>query len=476
MLISYDGLNSPENILTFTDIPNILKISETVNGTKASFTFSFSGSLQTTVTADSQYYVTFLGETVSNVMDVNNAQNKRFYIASDNPSTAASFARALRNCGGISAEFNIIHSGSTVTLVAKTIGQKWSGQANYIQRNIPAAYLSANGTDGTTSSNLYGSKIGVDIYNSDGADSSNFVTSLEKNWYGNECAFDVSPVLATFSEYGKTNPYYFVLSLTKANGEWQSLGNVSGYTTIGYHANQSESYLNIDGMHLLMNNTRGENGTILYVYGKTIPVSVLCDSNTVNAVINYSLKDSGENELYSGTTTIRKPLATYIVDGEVSVPDAYYDDAFYVDLSVGENTYRFNVIKPLKAAEGYQRVCWRNEYGGISFFDFTGAHTEADNVTNETYEKSVFDYYDSDAYEKKKIYSNDYIKTVTLNSHLMEKDGKWIFNSLMRSKSVWTYVNGKTYYIIPKTIEVVEDQNYNDIFTAKFSYTYSNID
>lgn len=476
MYISYDGLNSPENILTFSDIPNILKISETMNGTKASFTFVFSGSLQTTVTADSQYYVTFLQETVSNVMDVNNAQNKRFYIASDNSSTAASFARALRNCGGIAAEFNIIHSGSTVTLVAKTIGQKWSGQANYIQRNIPSSYLAANGTDGTTSSNLYGSKIGVDIYNSDDADSSNFITSLEKNWYGNECAFDVSPVLATFSEYGRTNPYYFVLSLTKANGEWQSLGNVSGYTTIGYHANQSESYLYIDGMHLLMNNTRGENGTILYVYGKTIPVSVLCDANTVNAVINYSLKDSGNNELYSGTTTIRKPMSTYIVDGEITIPDAYYDDAFYVDLTVDENTYRFNVIKPLKAAEGYQRVVWRNCYGGISFFDFTGAHTEADNVTNETYEKSVFDYYDTDAFEKKKIYSNDYTKTVTLNSHLMEKDGKWIFNSLMRSKSVWTYVNGKTYYIIPKTIEVVEDQNYNDIFTAKFSYTYSNID
>ena len=47
--------------------------------------------------------------------------------------------------------------------------------------------------------------------------------------------------------------------------------------------------------------------------------------------------------------------------------------------------------------------------------------------------------------------------------------------SLMRSKKMWTEVNGKTYYIIPDNIEVTEDQNYNGIYTATFSYEYSDI-
>jgi len=57
----------------------------------------------------------------------------------------------------------------------------------------------------------------------------------------------------------------------------------------------------------------------------------------------------------------------------------------------------------------------------------------------------------------------------------MEEDGKCIFNSLMMSKKVWTSVNGKTYYIIPKSIDVVEDQSYNNIYTAKLTYEYSDI-
>jgi hypothetical protein len=138
--------------------------------------------------------------------------------------------------------------------------------------------------------------------------------------------------------------------------------------------------------------------------------------------------------------------------------------------------YRFNVIKPLKATEYFQRVQWRNEYGGISFFDFTGARSETDNVDIETYEKNIFDYHDIDAFERKRIYRNDYKKSVKLTSHLMEEDGKWIFNSLMKSKKVWTTVNGKVYYIIPKNIEVNEDQNYNNIYTATLTYEYSDND
>lgn len=475
MNITYNNLSSPSNILTFTEIPNILKVYEDISGTKATFNFLFEGNLQSSVTADSQYYVTFLGETVTNVMDASKANNKRFFISADKNATAASFARALRNCGGIAADFNIIQEGPDVYLIAKTIGQKWSNTANYLQRNIPNDKLSTWGTDGNAYSVLWGSKIGVDVYSGSTSDKNNYVTSLEKNWYGNECAFDMSPVLSTFSEYGKTIPYYFVMNLYREDGEWQSMGTVSGNTAIGYHANQSDKFKYAQGVQMLINNRRGSGGMILYTYGQTIPYSVLCGSDTGGWDVTVSVKDSAFNELTATTTQVSRSSSDYIIDSTATIPSQFYNSAYYVDVTVGTTPYRFNVIKPLKATEYYQRVLWRNEYGGISFFDFTGSRSESDSVDIETYEKNIFDYHETDEFERKKIYSNEYKKTTSLTSHLMERDGKWVFNSLMRSKKVWTTVNGKTYYIIPKSIEVNEDQTYNNIFTAKLTYEYSDI-
>ena len=75
----------------------------------------------------------------------------------------------------------------------------------------------------------------------------------------------------------------------------------------------------------------------------------------------------------------------------------------------------------------------------------------------------------------KKIYSNDYKKQVKLTSHLLEADGRWFANSLMRSKKVWTVINGKTHYIIPKNISVDEDGTYNNIYTVELTYEYSQL-
>ena len=474
--IYYNNVSSPSNMLTFTDIPNILKVSQPISGSKAVFYFDFEGNLQQSVTADSQYYVTFLGETVSNVMNPRDAKNKRFYISGDKDGTAMSFARALRNCGSIAADFNIIHNGKTVTLYAKTIGQKWSNIANYIQRNIPTDKLTTHGVDGNASSAFLGGKIDVNIFSASTYSNDAYVTTLEKNFYGDECAFDMSPVLATFSDFGKTTPYLLSLDLIREDGEWQELGSVTGNTTIGYHANQSDKYKYAQGAQMLLNKNRGTNGTmILYTYNNVIPYSVLCGIDTGGWNIKVSVKDSAFNEVYSYTSTSRRTSSNMIIDTSETIPQTAMTNGYYVDITVGTQTTRFNIIKPLKATEYYQRIMWRNEYGGISFFDFTGSRSESDSVDIETYEKNIFDYHDNNEFERKMIYKNDYKKTVSLTSHLLEEDGKWIFNSLMRSKKVWTTINGKTYYIIPKSIDVQEDQTYNNIYTVKLTYEYSDI-
>ena len=475
MNITYNNLSSPSNILTFTEVPNILKISENVTGTKCTIQFSMSNGLRQTVTGDSQYYITLFGETITNVMSPESANNKRFYISDDAESTAMSIARALRNCGSLNADFYIFGNGSTVDIIAKTIGKKIT-TANYLQRNIPGDKMSVSVQDGSSTSILLNSKIQVDVYNSNAASVNNFITTLEKNWYGDECAFDMSPVLSTFSEYGQTQPYTFVLNVFRDNGEWQNQGTVSGNTTIGYHANQSDKYKYAQGVQMLLNKNRGTNGTmILYTYNNVIPYSVLCGSDTGGWNVKVSVKDSAFNEVYANTSTSSRTTSNMIVDTNETIPQTAIKNGYYVDITVGTQTTRFNIIKPLKATEYYQRILWRNEYGGISFFDFTGSRSESDSVDIETYEKNIFDYHDNNEFEKKMIYKNDYKKSVSLTSHLLEEDGKWIFNSLMRSKKVWTTINGKTYYIIPKSIDVQEDQTYNNIYTAKLTYDYSDI-
>lgn len=475
MNITYNNLSSPSNILTFTEIPNILKISENVTGNKCTIQFSMNNGLRQTVSADSQYYITLFGETITNVMSPENAKNKRFYISDDRVSTAMSIARAFRNCGSLNADFDIFGVNGVVEIIAKTIGSKIT-TANYLQRNISNNYMSVSVQDGDAFSVLFNSKIDIDVYDSASANTSNYVTTLEKNWYGDECAFDVSPVLSTFSEYGQTKPYTFVINIFREDGEWQNQGAISGNTTVGYHANQSDKYKYAQGVQMLLNKNRGSSGTMtLYTYNNVIPYSVLCGIDTAGWSVTVSVKDSAFNELYSNTTTGQRTTSNMIIDTNVAIPQTAITNGYYVDLTVGTETTRFNIIKPLKATEYYQRILWRNEYGGISFFDFTGARSESDSVDIETYEKNIFDYHNNDEFERKRIYLNDYKKAVTLTSHLMEEDGKWIFNSLMRSKKVWTTVNGKTYYIIPKSIDVAEDQTYNNIYTAKLQYEYSDI-
>lgn len=473
--ITLNGLSNPSNLVTFTEIPNILKVTEPVVGDYAEFSFHFqSTQFITKVTGDSQFYVTFLGESVTNVMNPSNPTNKRFYIGRDTSATAASFCNALRNCGSISAQFIIYLDGSQVILKSKTIGPVWSNYPNFYTTNIATSDMFGEGRDGSTTSEFANGKITVDVINSDIITFNKYVTTLEKNFYDGECAFDISPVLSTFSEYGELQPYTLKISLHMADGEYKYLGYITAHSMIGYSANQSDKYLYGDADKVLINTNR-DDGITLYTYENEFPVSVLVPKGTGGITLTLECYNSIGEKIYNTTNTRRIVSGERIVDVEHSIPEPYWSQTHSITVTESTARVSFKVIKPLKATEGNQRVYWRNCYGGISFFDFCGRRSESDSVDIETYEKNVFDYYDSDAYERKMIYSNDYKKKVSLTSHLMEKSGTYIFNDLMRSKRVWTYINNKLYYIIPTSIEVNENDSYNDIYECTFKYEYSDI-
>lgn len=474
-VITYNGIQSPQNMITFSDVPNILSIAENINGTKAMVTITIDNDLDGEVDSDGQFYLTFLAETIVSTTSPSSAKNKRFYIGDAN-STCASMVQALRNCPSIEVEYNIINSGDTVILLAKTIGTKFQGLSRVIETNIPNDFISVETVDGSASSNLLNSKINVDIYGGEQS-ADTYITTLSKYFWNKECAFDVSPVLATHSEYGKLQPYSFKISRISPSGAYSYLGVASGSTTIGFEANQSERWLyNTNDVIFLMNKERSikGDGTILYVADNYIPYTLLSNGRST-WTLTVTCKDSAGQTIYTATHGIRLNL-NGITDGGITVPQSAFTQAYTVTLDVNTDSVTFHVIKPLNASEGVQRVYWRNEYGGISFFDFTSSKVATDTLDIETYEKNLFDYYVTDLIEKRKIYSNKYSKKVKLTSHLMEEDGKWVFNSLAKSKSIWTEVNGQTYSIIPTAIEVVEQEGYNNIYTATLTYEYSALD
>lgn len=489
MEILYNGAQREESIVTFSEVPNILTIKEDVAGSRGSLSLIvYSG---WNVTADTQYYFTMFGETITNVLSPQDAKNKKFYVSTSISSTAMSIAKALRSCGSIAVDYIITTGttntyGDTVVIIAKTIGKK--NFYNNIDKNIPTNYMMVtiddDGSADESNANFFNSKIDVEVYQGD-----NYITTLEKNFYGNECAFDVTPVLATLTEPMKDNepilPYTLKVNKLAYNGDYSSLGEVSGYTTYGYLTNQSEKYLPTS-LTILSNSKINDRGGLLYTMDRTVHYSVLGGSNIAfRFSVFCTIYDSAMNIIGRNDTYVTIPTTNpSIVDLQYAIPvSLWYTNAAYLDIKVGSgdnNRIRFQIIRPLGSAEGWQRIFWRNEYGGISFFDFSSTSSESDSIDIETYEKNIFDYYDydtdtGDTFERKKIYSSKIGKEVKVKSHLMEKNGKYIFNSLARSKKIWTYVNGNCHYIIPKAVEVVEDQTYNDIYTATFTFEYSDL-
>lgn len=480
--VTYNNLSgSPSNLITFTDIPNILKVTDSSGGTYASFYFAIKNNLYGVTSGDTQWYITFLGETITNVLDPSDAVNKSFYVARQNISTAASIAKAFRNCPTIIANFNVdttmVNGYNAVLLTAKSVGAIWSNMQDYVKTNIPSENIEMGGEDGIAYSYLNGALIDVDVYSK-----GSYVTTLEKNWYNGEAAFNMSPILTTISEVGSVVDYTYKISFVK-DGDYSVIGTIyNNYSSVGYMCNQGHKYLTNTSMNIAQNFSRGksrefENNTLLYVYHPSIRISFY-DGNLNTMPITVEYLDSAYNSITATTsqwenTDSNKKLWDLDIDlAENAELAQAFNAAFYIDITLGTSKVRYNVIKPLKATEYYQRILWRNSYGGISFFDFTGSRSETRDVDISTYQKNIFGYYDSPLNELEKVYDNEVKYNVTLKSHLFEHDGKYIFNDLIQSTQVWTEINGENYAIIIDSVNVEESDN-NNIYTATVKYHYS---
>ena len=465
MKLTYNGVSNPSNMLTFSDVHNILKIQDETVGTLTSIKITIS---PTTTSSDGQYYITLLGETVTSVANPANASNKRFYLGTSAEANAMYLAKALNSCPSIASNYDIYADQGSCNLVAKIIGLKVTDTTNMLLTNIPTSLYNVSLVNGQSTSNLLGSRVVANIMSG-----TKYITTLEKTFYGNEVAFDMSQVLSTISDYGRTRDYSISVSALLLNGGLTKIGNIMGCTTNGYIANSSSKYMTLSNS-LALNMAVGDTPIIFYTYGSTIPFSILRPSGTSSMSYTANFKDSTKKTISS--RTYQKTFTsedTNLVDDSITIPKDNANDIYYVDIVLDGKTYTFNVIKPLKAVGTWKRVYWRNEYGGIQFFDFTSSEVESHSFEIETYEKNIFDYYEDSDSELKRIYKTTNSMSVKLKSHIMEKDGRWVFNSLERSRRLWVEENGIRRYIIPNSVEVTEETDYSGLYTASLKYQYS---
>ena len=259
---------------------------------------------------------------------------------------------------------------------------------------------------------------------------------------------------------------------------------INNYTTVGYMVNQGDKYINIASFNYAQNFKRGNNrssanNSLLYVYSPSIPISFYNGNDGgFNVTVDYIDSAGSILETVTAMTWNNSDSSKKLWDLNINLaPNTglkeRFKQSFYIDVHLGSHTpVRYNVIKPIKATEYYQRIYWRNSYGGISFFDFTGQKSETRDVDIQTYQKNIFSYYDDEKNELEKIYNNVVKYTVNLKSHLFENDGKYIFNDLMQTTEAWVERNGETYAIIIDSVSV-EETNQNNIYEATVRYRYS---
>lgn len=464
MKLTYDGGISTDKVMTLTGIPNILTIeSDNITGSKATLGIVVTGLADVDVNKD--YYITVNGQTITS----KGTGDRSFYITNENSfesrcAVAYSIAKALKNCN--LASYDIFYSREVIILDSVIIKAKEVGPQYNLTIETNLAELQISSQEGTTSDEFAGGVIEVDVYSNN-----DYIATLSKNYYKEKIDFNVSEILKSISKYDQVVPYTLQI-FSNVNHIIRNLGTIEAQSVIGYMANQGEKYL-VGFPRFAQNVTRGTqegvtNKMVLYTYLPSIPISIYTyNSQAVTISVNYLSAD--KQVIGTGSYNIETPNKVGYM--EIALDSNLFNQSYYIDVIMGDEVIRYNIIKPVDANSRCQRVYYHNSYGGVSFFDFTGEITEDHKVDNETYVKNIYNYYKDSALEETVIYDKETTITVTMKSHLMERSAIWQFNDFLGSSDMWTNINGVDYKIICTDVKV--DQIETGVWQATAVYVYS---
>ena len=307
-----------------------------------------------------------------------------------------------------------------------------------------------------------------------------YVTTLVKTYYTDRVDFDISPVLTTFSDYGKLTHFRFTIDImtTSSVKPFENIADISNlYSTIGFKTKNSQPYIPWQNVPTLANNVGTgidwANVYPLYVWGKSIKFSWFGKNDTDTFHIFYL--DSAFNLKY--TTSVKHDNKDGI-DITVNLNEEYMNKSSYISINLpsdNKGKLLYTIIKGRKATDKCTRLYWRNEMGGISFFDFTGQHQTDMKIDNTTYMKGNFDYYNSNEREQSVVYNKDISHQYSITTHVMDGDSIKQFESLAKSCKVW-FVDDEHMTIENVIISDVKTnvfQDYDNLYNVTVSYTLS---
>lgn len=495
-------LSECQNMVFFTDVPNIVTYDNSNQGTPAKLYINV-GTSQYSAQPNGQT-ITINGETITSVSDISQCHGRFFYLGTNPSWVAPTIVDALKNCPSLFANYDIMMNSSdagdieepySVLVVAKDNGTRYNMSLSYTIDDTHT--LAFYNYDGQSNDDLKDDKFAtiqlqmykytdfdryknVDTYG-DVLNDESYVTTMSKTYYSDSVSFDISPLISTFTEYGKLVYFRFILTLmtSSPNHPYQQLASVHNlYALVGYRANGSIPYVpEINTPMLLQNVGNGityANLHSLYLYKPYILFSWLASEAQSTFRVRY-LNSAYEQQHHTSVVTYN--LSNESIDKRIDLNPNYMRMSTYIELTLPSNRGKllYTIAKGLDAADECTRVEWRNEYGGISFFDFSGKHTKSISLGMDTYEKSDLDYYKEKEREQTIIYSRDSTIEYTLTSHLVDKMGTQFAESLAKSKRVWI-TNEETNIreeILVNNISIDEAQGDDKLYQVTIKYTYS---
>lgn len=461
MELTYNGLPyNTTNLITLSEVPNIIRLSEDITGSTPSVTLTFSAAVP------SGNYITIDGQTVTSVGSASEAAGTAFYGGSTASASAFAVANALRSLPELNTRYMIHSTGSTVLLQGRSIGNR----AVTVETSVLPAVMTYTSSDGSASSPLWGGFVYADL-SVDGE----YKATLKKKYANGDCCFNAQPLLSTFSEYGMAVPYSFEVSVGNSDGTAETVATITGQTVAGYIVDNSDPFYYGDSTTIMLDNiTNGGEGKTYQTYSSTIPFSIYATGSTTP--VTWTAYDAARNSVGSQTVSISTE-AYNITDASLLIPQSAFTAAAYIIILSGGKTYRFDIQRPLKSSDGFRRIWFRNNRGGIGFVDLSGQRSESITVSRTTYEKSDFNFYEGlwDR-EKEMVLDAGYSESYTLNSFLLKESDLHIFRNLAKSRKVWIESedgSGQLLYIIIQSVQISKVQNYDRTYQVTVTYKYS---
>lgn len=462
MNVTLNGINR-NGMYLFDGIPNIVEFS--------SLGYSASGAQLTVtlfeVTPTEGLYLTINGETITSVVSQSEAGPRQFGTNCTAEGLANNISRALSSIPSLASSYDMTFN-SRGEVIIRALGNGLSTAITY-DSDIPLVEFTYIQPTETNSP----SYVELNVSRNNPSVSAN----MNKSVVSDNVRFDISGILGSMTDEGTAVPVSVSTSVVDSEGNVTRMTTFNEYVVNGWHDKGHEDY--IVSTPFIAQNLKGApardvyNNTVLYaLQGSDVGIS-WCSNVSDTLSVSYAVYDSAFTTISSGTVSrafSQQEIGEFIIPSSATTsPYAWYLSVTMPDDSV----VRYNLIRSVMSSSCL-RVYWRNSMGGISFFDFTGEMSEKTEISSEYMydEGSSYGYYADEYRHDALLYSQEAVKTYTVQSHIIEEAGCPILDDLASSKLVWTERDGRKYMLLVTAVEKVKVSS-NGTYRIKLTYNYS---